>query len=342
MGTPRVTQKAIAERLGLTQAAVSLALASNHSIPVETQERVQAAAREMGYIPDPYLSGLSAYRKHVRPVHFQATLAWLSNYPDAEGWRSSYTFLNYFKGALHRAAELGYKLEEHWLNDEGMTSARMERILITRNINGLLIAPQPRPHVCMTFPFHRFSAVTFGYTLSEPKLHLAALHQFRSTRIAIREVLSLGYRRPGLALADDSDLRADHNWSASFWSEQRRLPARDRVPPLLSRSLDKASFLKWFFRHRPDVVLAIWPAVYDWLVEAGESVPGTIGLALLSVPDEGRKFSGIWENPRLIGAKAVEFVVDMIHRRETGIPSVPNSILVEGTWAPGRTVRALS
>lgn len=340
MGTPRVTQKAIADRLGLTQAAVSLALASSHSIPVETQERVQAAAREMGYIPDPYLSGLSAYRKHVRPVHFQATLAWLSNYPDAEGWRSSYTFLNYFKGALHRAAELGYKLEEHWLHDEGMTSDRMERILVTRNINGLLIAPQPRPHVCMDFPFSRFSAVTFGYTLSEPKLHLAALHQFRSMRIAIRELLALGYRRPGLALADDSDLRADHNWSASFWSEQRQLSARDRVPLLLSRSLDKATFLKWFSRHRPDVVLAIWPSVYDWLVEAGESVPGTTGLALLSVPDEGRKFSGIWENPQLIGAKAVEFVIDMIHRREVGIPAVSNSILIEGTWAPGHTLRS--
>jgi len=342
MPRPRITQKEIASKLGLTQAAVSLALARHHSIPVVTQDLVHETARMLGYVPDPYLSGLSAYRKRIRPVHFQATLAWLSNYRDRDGWRQTVTFREYHEGAVNRAGELGYKIEEHWLHAENMSNERAAQILAARNINGLLVAPQPAPSQRMEFPFARFSSVTFGYTLAEPQLNLAALHQFRSMRTVFRQLIDLGYRRPGLALANDSDLRADHNWSAAFWSEQRYLSPRHRIPPLLPQSLDKAAFIKWFLKQRPDVVVAIWPEVYDWLIEAGELIPNTIGLALLSVPDEGRKFSGIWETPRLIGAKAVECLIDMIHRGECGVPEVPTCVLIEGTWVPGSTLRRVS
>ncbi|PAW79639.1 MAG: LacI family transcriptional regulator [Verrucomicrobia bacterium Tous-C9LFEB] len=339
VANPRITQKEIARRLGLTQAAVSLALANHTSIPSKTRQRIQSVARKLGYVPDPFLSGLSAYRKRIRPAHFQGNLAWLSNYPDREGWRYSSTFVGYFNGAVKRAAELGYQIEEHWLHSEGMTSMRMERILKARNMSGLLLAPQPKPNLGIDFCFDHFSAVTFGYTLAKPQLNLVALHQFRSMETALRKLQTLGYKRPGLALADDSDQRADRNWSAAFWSEQRRLPQRDRIPLLLSKPLDQPTFTKWFRKYRPDVVLAIWPQVYDWLEQAGESIPQSTGLSLLSVPDEGRKFSGIWENPQMIGAKAVEFLIDMIHRGECGIPPIPICMLVEGTWMPGKTVR---
>jgi hypothetical protein len=88
------------------------------------------------------------------------------------------------------------------------------------------------------------------------------------------------------------------------------------------------------------VVVAIWPQVLAWLVEAGITVPDTVGLALLTVPDSGVLYSGIWENPHLIGAKAVEFLVDLTHRSERGCPQVPLTMLVAGTWVDGKTVRA--
>lgn len=48
----RVTQRAIADRLGLRQATVSRVLAGSDLIAVETRERVLAAATEMGYRPN--------------------------------------------------------------------------------------------------------------------------------------------------------------------------------------------------------------------------------------------------------------------------------------------------
>lgn len=334
----RPTQKDIARQAGVTQATVSLALSDRSDVSPETRAKIQKIALSLGYSPDPYLTGLSAYRKSQRPAKLRATIAWLSNYPDGETWRNFPAFVGYYEGATARARDLGYRLEEHRFRSKGMTPARLEQILLTRNVAGLLLAPQPQPGVQLDFPFERFSAVTFGYTLEHPRLNLVTLHQFRSMETAFRRLIALGYRRPGLALAHDSDLRADRNWSAAFWSEQRTLPEAQRVPLLLGQPLNRATFIPWFKRHRPDVVIAIWPEVLAWLTEAGEKVPDTVGLALLTVPDEGALFSGIWENPRTIGAKAVEFLIDLVHRNERGTPDVPLCLLVAGTWRDGKTV----
>lgn len=335
----RPTQKEVARQAGVTQATVSLALSDRPDVSPETRDRIKVIAQKIGYIPDPYLTGLCAYRNTQRPAQLRATLAWLSNYSETESWRNFPAFRGYFEGATTRARELGYRIEEHRLCTKGMTPARMEQILLARNVAGLLLAPQPRPGVHLDFPFQRFSAVTFGYTLETPQLHLVTLHQFRSMETAFRRLLACGYRRPGLAIAHDSDLRADRNWSAAFWSEQRQLPETQRVPQLLGDPLDRTCFMAWYRQHRPDVVVAIWPEVLAWLTEAGEKVPDDVGLALLTVPDEGALFSGIWENPRVIGAKAVEALIDLIHRNERGTPEVPLCMLVAGTWLDGKTIR---
>ncbi|HEU5078976.1 MAG TPA: LacI family DNA-binding transcriptional regulator [Opitutaceae bacterium] len=339
MESARPTQKDVARTAGVTQATVSLALRNHPEVSAETRTRIQAIATRLGYAPDPYLSGLSAYRKTRRPAKFQASLAWLSNYPKGESWKNFPAFRGYFAGAVERAKALGYRLEEFRLHTPGMTCARMENILAARNISGILVAPQPRSGTKLDFRFDRFSAVTFGYTLVEPQLHVAAMHMFRSMETAFRRLIALGYRRPGLALAGESDQRADRQWSAAFWTEQQSLPLDCRVPLLLGQPLERQSFLAWYERHRPDVVVAIWPEVLAWLVEAGVTVPEDTGLALLTVPDGGVLYSGIWENPQMIGAKAVEFLVDLTHRSDRGVPEVPLTMLVAGSWVAGKTVR---
>lgn len=339
MDAPRPTQKDVARRAGVTQATVSLALSKHASISAETRQRIREIADGMGYQPDPYLSGLSAYRKRVRPAHFQATLAWLSNYPEEVVWRQYPAFLGYFEGASARAAELGYRLEEHCLTAKGMTCQRMERILAARNIPGILVAPQPNPGVHLEFNFERFSAVTFGFSLVSPKLHLVTLQQFRSMELVFRRLIALGYRRPGLALSLESDQRADRNWSAAFWSEQRELPRKDRVPLLLESDLDRPAFARWLHRYKPDVVVTINRDIHQWILAEKLSIPRDIGCALLTVPDESGTYAGIWENPHVIGSRAVEFLIDLVHRSECGLPDIPVSLLVAGTWVDGKTVR---
>jgi len=338
----RPTQKDIARLAKVTQATVSLALRDETRVAPATLARIKAAATQLGYQPDPYLTGLSVYRKRLRPAEVRATIGWLSNDADGSSWKKSRAFVGYHEGACDRARQLGYRLEEHCLCARGLSPERMKQILLTRGITGLLLPPQPVHHGKLEFPFDKFSVVTFGFTLAEPRLHLVTLHQFQAMDTAFTRLCELGYRRIGLAMSEDSDLRANNNWSAAFWSRQRRIPPRQRVPMLLppSPGMNAGVFMDWFRRHRPDAVLSISPEVLDWMTEAGLRVPADAGLALLSVPDSMPRVSGITENPRVIGAKAVEYLVDLIHRGERGCPAVRLNLLVEGTWLPGRTVRA--
>ncbi|MFA6286020.1 MAG: LacI family DNA-binding transcriptional regulator [Opitutaceae bacterium] len=340
----RATQREVARKAGVAQATVSMALQNHPDLSRATCERIQRIAAEIGYAPDPFLSGLSAYRKQIRPAKYQATIAWLTN--DEPGsnwtWTMSPTFCSYFEGAKQRAAELGYQIEEHRMRTADMTPTRLEQVLKARGVAGLLMAPQPHPGIKLDgFHFETFSAVTIGYTLVSPQLHLITLHAFRSIELLMRRLLAMGYRRPGLALGTESDERADNNWSSGFWSEQRRLQARNRLPMYAeqTRSLEREPFLKWFRKHKPDVVLTMGAEVCQWLVEEGLRVPEDVGVALLTVPDEGKYYSGLWENPHIIGARAIEFLIDLTHRNERGVPKVPLCLLVMGTWVDGKTVR---
>lgn len=342
MTTARFTQKDVAREAGVTQATVSLALSNHPAVAAATRERIKKIAKKLGYQPDPYLAGLAAYRKQQAVAKFQATIAWLSNWHKPVTWQWGGIFNNYFQGASARARELGYHLEEHALRVQGMSPERMERILLARNIQGIILPPQPRPGTTLEFCFDSFSAVTFGYTLTTPQLHTIALHHHRSMEMLVRKLLELGYRRPGLVLSTSEDMRTDRIWSAAFWSEQRALGRDQRVPILTGEKVDAARVLQWFKRHRPDVVVASNIEVYQWLTGSGVAIPEQAGFASLGAVEKDSFLSGIWQNSYETGAKAVDFLINMIHNGERGIPSVRANLLIDAAWSEGSTVRPQS
>jgi len=158
--------------------------------------------------------------------------------------------------------------------------------------------------------------------------------------IACEHLSKLGYRKPGLAIERENDARVSRLWSSAFLSEQKFSPhSFKKAPPLIEETLTEESFLKWFRRYQPDVIISVWDQVYPWLIKAGYRVPEDVGLVLLSVYDEGRPYSGIRENPFLLGARAVEFLVDLIHRGERGEAETPSYLMIDGSWTGGVTVQ---
>jgi len=335
-----VTLAEIARRAGVSVMTVSRALRKQSNISPETQKRIQTIADELGYRPNPLVSALMTYRRAAKPVQSHVSIAFITNFPTRDGWKVSRLYQEFYEGVAESADRHGYGVEAFWLREPGMTPDRLAQILLTRSIHGLVIAPLPAAHGELDLQWEHFSAVTFGYSLTKPLLHRAVNHQFRSMRLAMRELRQMGYRRLGLALPASLNERVDRQWVASFLVEQLGL---DHAVPLFVIDDEKwtfENFRRWFETNKPDAVIAHEEVVCDWLKRLGAHVPDDVGFVHLNCADQSGQFAGIYQNGPTLGAVAVDFLIGMIQRNERGVPALPHSLLVEGTWVAGRTVRA--
>ena len=335
-----VTVRDIAAKAGVSPMTVSRAL-RNHKVASETRERIQKIADELGYRPHPLVSTLMSYRRAINPVRLHLCLAFVTNFPTRDGWKNLQMYQDFFQGASDQADKHGYRIEEFWLREPGMTSERLCEIFHYRRIDGLLIAPLPVAHGHLRLDWSKFASVTFTYTLARPILHRVVNHQFRSMRSAIRHLKKLGYRRMGLAMPASLDRRVDNLWLGSFLVEQDGFKPKDRVPLCLlnDKEWNETQFSHWFKKHQPDVVISQQPKVIEWLKALGKRVPEDVGFVHMNCPDMSTKYAGIYQNGPLIGRAAVDFLVGMLQRNDRGIPTVPHTILIDGTWIDGATVR---
>jgi len=335
----RPTIKDVAALAGVHHTTVSLALRNHPSIPEATRARIRVAAEKVRYRPDPMLASLMHYRRSQQSRQRQSVIAWVTNFPTRSRWRQTRVFQELHAGASARAERLGFKLEEFWLRDQGMSLARAQQILRARAISTLLLAPQPEPDGELALDWSDFSAVTLGFTLARPRLHLVSNHQFASMTILLQRLHALGYNRIGLALPLRLDQRVHHGWLGSYLAGQIPLPRTRRPAPWLFDEFSNAGLKTWLRRARPDVVITPTERIWDAIPKLGYDVPGDIGLAHPSVPapDDGR--TGIDENSRAIGAAALDLLSALWQHNERGIPREPHSLLIEGRWVAGRTVR---
>lgn len=336
--TPRATIRDIAAHVGCHYSTVSLALRNHPRIAAATRARVQQAATELGYRPDAMLAALTAYRVHKQPRTARPVVAWLTNHATRHGWRGSACNVDYFNGASARAEQRGYRLEPFWLAEPGMSGRRMSGILRTRDIQGLLLPPQESLR-SVELEWEHFSAVTFGYTLVQPRLHLVSNHEYRTMGTLFAELQRRSYRQIGLVDLREHDERVDHNWLAAYLIEQHRLAPGQQLPPLILDRWDDATFLAWVRRYRPEAIVTKLPRVLDCLTEAGLRVPDDVGVAFHSLDEGARHLSGMRKNAYQIGVMAMDHVIDMIHRNERGLPTLPHFFMVEGSWVEGQTLR---
>ncbi len=339
---PRVTLRQIAAKSGYHFSTVSLALKGHSSIPQSTRRKIKKVADAMGYTPDPVLSALASYRQQRRPPEYAGTIVWLSNYNSEYHWKKIPLFKEYYRGASEEARRLGYKIEEFSLTDEGMSPKAAARILSVRNVAGILIPPQEKPHERIELDWSDFSVVTFGYTLEHPRFHMVSNHHYRIMTNLLHELHDIGYRRSGFVLLRRSSERVENKWISAYLGETYERYGEILVPPLLLDDWDPRKFDKWFKKFKPDVLVngvRQLPELPKHLKKLGLRVPEDVGLADHNLSDEGDEVAGMRQNAVLIGRAALGVLVGLIHRNEKGIPESPLTTLVEGFWYRGPTVR---
>lgn len=344
--SPAVTMKTIAAHAGVTQATVSMSLANNPRIPVETRDRIRAIAEKLGYRPNPYVSTLMRIRRQGRPLKDRPVLAFVCAQKTADGWRNhpSATIRQLREGALDRAALRGYRAQEFWLYRDGMSHERFSEILHARGIQGLLISPAAEGQTTPRLRWEYFAAV--GISVPLPNLALTTVcndHYFSSLYVA-RECYERGYRRIGLALLDFHQTRFQGRWEAGVLMAAQMFPGLQVAPLLYANpATDSAAITNWLKTSRPDVIITpsvdTVPPLMGTLNALHLRIPQDIGLAVLSCPDQGAPISGIYQNAQLVGAMAVDTLISLLERHELGLPSQATTVMVEGQWNEGRTLR---
>jgi len=334
----RVIQEDVARIAGVNRATVSLALRGDRSIPKRTCLRIRRIADKLGYSPDPLLTALANYRHSIRSATFHGTLGWLANTSQAYQWRSYASFSAYFAAARRRCLRYGYKLEVIDVGDLDITWDRAATLMSARGIHGLLLCPQPEPNTDLTsFPWERFSAVTFGYTLVQPRLHTVAAAHYCAVLTTIDKMLLRGYRRIGFWDKRMHDRRINHNMLAAYLAACHSHPELARIEPFMSEDWPGKDFLAWAERERIDALVSCDPEFHKRHPEWISARPFGVAIPMLCGSDT--PMSGVWERDEQIAETAVDFLVSMVQRGETGVPKNPQRLLIEGTWLEGKSLR---
>ncbi|PTY02908.1 hypothetical protein DB346_07805 [Verrucomicrobia bacterium LW23] len=336
-GARRPTMRTIAQAAGCSVMTVSLALRNHPRISDATRQQVHAAAQKLGYRPNPMVATLMSHLRSVRPTTYQSNLAFLVSHSNS---RQRWIGRDTLEGISRRAQELGFLVDTLNMEQFHAHPGSLEKVLRSRNIQGVIIAPLPLTAGVDWLDWSEWSSVALGNSMLEPRIHRVTHHQYHGMMVMHETLLAKGYRRIGLAMNPVVDEKVDHSWTACAAGFQLRRPARDRVPVYYGEVGEgyEVPIMAWVRRHRPEVVIG-HDGLLDCLLRSGMKVPDEVAFAHVSQPSHfaGLRLSGLNQNWPVAGAAAVDNVVAQLHRNERGVPKHPRTVMVEGEWVEGET-----
>lgn len=335
----RVTLQDVANAAGVSRMTVSLALRHSSKISAATCQRIQKLSASLGYRPDPLIQRLTTHLGQIHRRQEGQVIAWINAWENRAGWRAFSAYEAMYQGAAACALERGYRLEEFWLGEPGMTEKKLSRILYQRGIECMLIGPLTRGGGHLAMDWDKFSTVAIGYSMQSPQLNRVVNHQLHSAREAIQQLHRRGYRRIGLNTRTDDNLRVDHSWLEAIAYHHLQIPVKDRVPPLIHEQTEVKTFLHWIEKERPDSILIQGAWLRNILTEAGYKLPHDLGIALLDWPDGAPDMAGINQRHDAVGQTAVNIVIGQAYNNERGIPPFLKTVMVEGCWVEGASIK---
>jgi len=339
------TTREIAVACSCSQSTVSLALNGHPKIPPATRARVLAVARELGWRPNAFASAYMAQLRTQRRAVFQATLAFLiANRESGRIEDQPMHIQRHFAGAKMRAEELGYGLESVWLHEPRLTARRLNQMLCSRNIPGLIIPGLV--DACDIFQgidWPHFASVTMAWSLKSPMINRVAVNAAHGFDLMLRKAVELGYRRIGVAVSDEYDARVNHGvlypalYARDCWAAKE-----EEVSVLIyrfdtSQTEEIPRIQAWLRENKPDVVLA--EEVTELAIKQGNwRVPQDLALISVDRASEYPKLGGFNQHHELHGSVAVDLVVGQLLKNERGLPAIPREVLIKGEWVEGISV----
>jgi len=336
-----ISIRTIARAAGTSTAAASYALKNKPEVSPETRERILKIAHRLGYAPDPRLvSWMTRVReastKEVLPI------AWLNAHPEKDNWTKYPWFSPYREAAQERCRQLGYRLEEIWLHQPGMTMRRISQIIDQQGIEGVIVT-----HYANHFRFNwsHLAGVSIEHATLAPHLHRVTSDFFYNFLLALKMLKRFRYERIGICLEESLDRRTHQSIRAMTHYREADYPKSKRIPLLVYRGGSeekwpqvKKQIVAWLRRYKPEVVVGLDNRLVQCVEEAGFRVPRDMGVVHLATDDDASDWTGIFSNKRMVGTVAAELLISLIQNRQFGVPKAALYTAVQGTWHPGRTL----
>jgi len=134
------TVRTLARSLRLSPATVSNALSGHGRIAPATEQRVRKAAAAAGYRHNPLAGSLMSEHRRSQGSAFRGVLAAVDvEEPGREPHGLFHQEL--VRGARLRAKELGFDVEQFVVGRGGLTMPRLDFILKSRGIHGVVLLP---------------------------------------------------------------------------------------------------------------------------------------------------------------------------------------------------------
>lgn len=341
-----VLLKDIAAKANVSRMTVSLALREDASIPPATRTRIRGIADQLGYKANPRVARAMAEIARTRHGRHSDRLIFLTTDQSADGWRNYSHELQCYQGALERARTYGYTLEAVWALDPKPRGRKLSRMLWAQGIEGVLLAPLgPGAWTGrgwkLDLDWNRFSVVELDETLDAPLFHRARHDHFSAMLLLLESMENLGYRRIGLALERQIDIRTRHRWYSAWllWRNMRGFG--QALEPFFYDKLEADPFRKWLEASRPDSIAGATEQLYGAMNGLGLRIPAQLGYCVLDRPFNYDRISlsGIHQNAAMIGEAGIDMLVGLVNRGERGVPKVPSQRICQGAWVKGRTTK---
>lgn len=336
----RPTIRSLARDLGVSRTTVSEALRNHPRVNRQTRERIRAAAAAAGYRCNPLASSVLSEVRRTRLGAFQGVLAAIGQEEPARVPFPGAYWRDLLQGATERARELGFKLEHFVIGERNLSVQRLNTILRSRGIHGVLIMPAWNRPDFTQLDWTGLTGVYADYLMELPGLASVCPDHPRGMELAMARLQELGYKRPGLVLLQQESTRLHDRWLAAFLAYLHLHPEIQALPPLILPGMNAEVFKKWFRKHRPDVVVGHRAAMVDWMALCGAKVPQTHGFCCLNIGLNARACAGLDQRPYHVGVRAIELVISQIHQNIYGIPDLPSNTTVPMQWVDGPTLRA--
>ena len=317
----------VAAKAGVSAVAVSYALRGVPGVSKETRQTIISAAESLGYRPDPLLSHLMYHlrsRRIPKSAHNIALLHW-----PVDSYRALV-----LSGATAQAEKRGYRLDVIEMGENSPAPRALQRMLRARGIAGLVLGPSPVRDFSGLLDWENYSVVLTSYSVASPRFHRVVPNQYAATQLAVRELRARGYSRIGLVVPPWVEERVNYFHSVAFTWEA----SREQKKPLLcyhDPAVHPLAHIRtWCRAHRPDALVLCSPLDYELVLckALGRAAVARLGIVSLGYETQCANTTTVDYQPALLGAIAMDQLINQLHRGERGIPKMQQTLSVEGRW----------